>query len=328
MAIFPVTNSTLSARHLGHFLTEKYGFGTDTTCTLFRTGINDSYIITDQKKKFVFRVYSLDWRSEAEIAEEIRLLETLKANDLSVSYAVADRAGTYIQALPAPEGPRYGVLFTYAEGKKIRDLSLPLCHRLGTLMAQMHQLTRPLILNRVTYNLHTLTELPYEYARRHFPEENQEMKFVKRAGEYLRTEIQKMDTRALRSGAVHLDIWYDNMNITDEQEATLFDFDFCGNGYLLYDLAYFIMQLYHTEPDKVQYQARLDHFLAGYETITVLTDEEKKWLPLAGLSIWIFYLGVQSQRFDNWSNIFLTENYLKRYIGMAKNWLAFNQVRI
>ncbi|RZJ50923.1 MAG: homoserine kinase, partial [Chryseobacterium sp.] len=42
----------------------------------------------------------------------------------------------------------------------------------------------------------------------------------------------------------------------------------------------------------------------------------------AGASIFVFYLGVQAQRFD-WSNIFLTENYLKMFVGRIKNWLEY-----
>ena len=52
--------------------------------------------------------------------------------------------------------------------------------------------------------------------------------------------------------------------------------------------------------------------------------EELKLIPTAGQAIWLFYLGVQSQRFD-WSNIFLTENYLKMYIGRLKSWITYNQ---
>ncbi|MFL0067542.1 hypothetical protein V2605_02325 [Tenacibaculum maritimum] len=33
--------------------------------------------------------------------------------------------------------------------------------------------------------------------------------------------------------------------------------------------------------------------------------------PEAGLTIWFFYLGIQTKRFDNFSNFFLSENYLK-----------------
>ncbi|MEM1137665.1 MAG: aminoglycoside phosphotransferase, partial [Bacteroidota bacterium] len=69
-------------------------------------------------------------------------------------------------------------------------------------------------------------------------------------------------------------------------------------------------------------------FFSGYESVSDISAEEKMLLPYSGLSIWIFYLGVQAQRFENWSNVFLSKNYLKRFIGMVKDWLNFNGIKI
>jgi Ser/Thr protein kinase RdoA (MazF antagonist) len=54
----------------------------------------------------------------------------------------------------------------------------------------------------------------------------------------------------------------------------------------------------------------------GYESVTPVSDEEKRLLPALGVSMYFFYLGVQAQRFDNWSNVFLNETYLKRFISL------------
>ena len=78
MVIFPVTDSTLSAPHLALFLQEKYGFDESTTCKIFRTGINHTYLVTGQEIRYVFRVYSYQWRTETEIAEELRVLDLLR----------------------------------------------------------------------------------------------------------------------------------------------------------------------------------------------------------------------------------------------------------
>jgi hypothetical protein len=49
-------------------------------------------------------------------------------------------------------------------------------------------------------------------------------------------------------------------------------------------------------------------------------------IPEVGASIFIFYLGVQAQRFD-WSNIFFTENYLKMYVGRIRNWMEYYETK-
>ncbi len=328
MYTFPVTTSTVSARHLGLFIQEKYGLSTATNCKLFRTGINHSYIVSDKDQQFVFRVYSLDWRSELEISEEIRLLNLLKENNLPVSCPLPAMDGNCIQKIQAPEGLRYGVLFSYAQGKKVRSFSNETIFHIGQLIAGIHKVTAQVQLKRFDYNAHTLAALPYQYASQHFPETNEEMRFVKRAGEVIKYVFANAETDNLRNGVVHLDMWYDNMHINSETDITIFDFDFCGNGWLLHDVAYFTMQLFHVEPDQHAYKEKLKAFFEGYESITKLSAEEKKLLPFSGLSIWIFYLGVQSQRFDNWSNFFLSENYLKRYISMVKAWLQYHEIEI
>ncbi|PTB91021.1 homoserine kinase, partial [Marivirga lumbricoides] len=90
----------------------------------------------------------------------------------------------------------------------------------------------------------------------------------------------------------------------------------------------FLMQMFHVEPDKKDFERKKEAFLNGYESILKIPDEEKSLFAYSGLSIWIFYLGIQSQRFDNWSNVFLSENYLKRFMGMAKDWLKYHQIEI
>lgn len=85
MPSFPVIDSILSPTHLTLLLQEKYGLGQSTMCSIFRTGINHTYMVTEDKRKYVFRVYSYQWRTKIEIAEELRLLNLLQEKGVSVS---------------------------------------------------------------------------------------------------------------------------------------------------------------------------------------------------------------------------------------------------
>lgn len=328
MSTFPVLDSILSPQPIAQFIRDKYGLSASTHARVLRTGINHSYFISDQGKKYVFRVYSYQWRTENEILEEITFLNLLAENHISVSYPLPDISGTFIQTIEAPEGLRYAALFSYAEGDKIRNLTDAHCYSIGSLIAQIHKLSANRTVNRITYDAHTLTRLPYQYAKEHFNEALPEMKYIKLAGDYAASVLDQLTPEQLRYGTVHLDIWYDNMNIAPDGKITLFDFDFCGNGWLLLDVAYTITQLFHTEPDKEKFKAKQESFFSGYKAVTPMDSAEKQLLPVAGLAIWIFYLGVQSQRFNNWSNIFLTKNYLKHYTGLLKSWLAYHEITI
>jgi Ser/Thr protein kinase RdoA (MazF antagonist) len=144
MTPFPVISSNLSPIHLASFVQEKYGLSNATSCNLLKAGINHTYLIKDEEKRFIFRVYSLDWRTEIEILEEIRLLNLLKANKISISYPISDNTDNYIQSINAPEGERLAVMFSFAEGEKLLSFDEKNHFQIGVLMAQIHQITQNL----------------------------------------------------------------------------------------------------------------------------------------------------------------------------------------
>ena len=317
MQPFPVVCSTLSATHLAPFLQQQYRLGAGVTCRLLRAAINHAYLVTDGMHKYVFRVYSLNWRSETEIAEELKLLKLLMENEIPVSYALPDAQGNYIQQIPAPEGMRLGVLFSYAKGEKTLNFSETLHYKLGVIMARMHQVTQNLEIQRVQYDHRVLLIDSFELIKQYISVDTEEMQFMQHAQRYLLRQYLNAPSHLLRKGVVHLDIWFDNMNIHNNSAVTIFDFDFCGNGWLVHDLAYYIMQLYNTEREPEVYELKLDHFLKGYESVTPIPEVEKQLIPVASISLYFFYLGVQCQRFENWTNTFLNETYLKRYINVV-----------
>ncbi|GAB3950364.1 hypothetical protein GCM10028805_28240 [Spirosoma harenae] len=327
MQAFPVSSSILSPIHLAQFVQEKYQLPQGTTCQLLKAGVNHSYLITSGSAKAIFRIYSLNWRTETDISEEIRLLTFLQENDLPVSYPLADTTGQYIQELNAPEGKRFGVLFSFAEGEKLLTFSEDLHHKIGQIMAQFHQFTQPISLDRVTYTPQILLVDSIEKFKPFLPIDTPEMQFMLSAQQYLLDEFAKINYAETRRGIVHLDIWFDNLNIAQDGTVTLFDFDFCGNGLLCLDIAYYILQIHSTETDIAEFHKKKDSFLRGYESISAISDEEKRLLPMLAESIYFFYIGVQCERFENWSNTFLNEMYLKRFINLRiKRWFDFNQL--
>lgn len=323
----PVINSTFSPRHLGPFVRQQYNLGPGTVCTLLKTGINDSFLVKDGAVKYVYRIYSLNWRTKPEIMEEIRLLNMLHTNHIPVSYPLLNIHGEYIEELKAPEGMRFGVLFTFAKGEKLLNFPAGLHHQTGEIMAKMHQLTNGIKLGRVSYSPAVILKDSFDHLKKFLPSETSEMDFMVSAQKYLLDEFEHIDESKLRFGAVHLDIWFDNISIDHDAGITLFDFDFCGNGWLCYDVAYYILQLNSTEKDDAECKLKTEAFLKGYESVTELTTEEKRIIPHLGVALYFFYLGIQCQRFDNWSNTFLNETYLKRFINLlVKRYFEKNEL--
>ena len=326
MTEFSVISSTLSPTDIATFIREKYSLTPHTTCKLLKTGINHTYCINSEKETFIFRVYSYNWRTKEEITEELNLLKLLKQNDISISYPIADSSENFIQTINAPEGLRFAVLFSYAPGHKIHSYNKEAHFEIGKLMAQIHSLTKGLEQKRITYTPDTLLNQSLEDIRQFLSDETDEMQFLITTKPLLEKELLDADNHLLRKGTVHLDIWFDNLSISDENKITLFDFDFCGNGWLCLDIAYYILQLHSIEKDEIERTEKKEAFYSGYETIEKINDEERRLIPTLGVCLYYFYLGVQCRRFDNWSNSFLNEVYLKRFITvLIKNYYETTQ---
>lgn len=322
MTVFPVTTSTLSEIELGKFIKEKYQLKENIDCRLFRTGVNHTYFISDNEAKFVIRVYCYNWRTKTEINQELELLLLLKAGDLSVSYPIPDKNGHFIQEINAPEGIRYAVVFSFAEGEKMRFMTHETCSAIGSLMAKIHSLTVDKKIERIHYDSEVLLHQSYHYLNLFFSKDLDEMKYIKEINDTISGRFKESNLSEKQNGIIHLDIWYDNLSVNNGDQITIFDFDNCGNGALILDVAYFCKQLFFIESDKKEYETKVQSFLNGYQKVRSLSDKEIALIPEAGASIFVFYLGVQAQRFD-WSNIFFTENYLKMFVGRIKNWLDY-----
>lgn len=327
MSHFPVTASTLSAAHLNEFIQKTYGRSAATTCRLFRTGMNHLYMITDGSSKFVFRVYTDRWRTKVAISEELRLLEHLKEQGVPVAYPIADSQGIFLQEFNAPEGLRYGVLFSFAKGEKVPYFTAETSYHIGRTMGKMHLATKNFVLERVHYNADSLLLNSLKRTKGVFKTPSAPMTFIEALNAYLLPLYNDQQDLDLPTGAIHLDLWFDNMHFGPENEVTFFDFDFCGNGWLCHDVSYFLYQLFSTHPKIEDYEAKAAQFLKGYTEINALSEEEHALIPKICLALMLFYIGIQCYRFD-WSNVFLSEHHLKRMTDMMKRWMDHHQIEL
>lgn len=322
MAHFPVSSSILSARYLGGWV-QDYFFPNDAVvfCKLLKSGINDTYSVQCSSGRYVLRIYAHDWRTPLAIEEELKLLNVLHGARLPISVPVAHTGGQYLLPIDAPEGERYAVLFTHAPGRKQQQLPDALHQQVGNMMARMHLTTMGMELNRPDYTADTLLLQSLPLIAAYLPAHTPEMQWLQRTQTQLLALLAEADTANLPRGIVHLDVWFDNMNITDDGQATLFDFDFCGNGWLCTDVAYYLMQLFYTERDATECARKTAAFLQGYEAVRPLQAAERALLPALGVSLYYFYLGIQCARYENWSSMFVNEAYLAGYVNrIIKPW--------
>lgn len=258
----------------------------------------------------------------------IKAFKSLKRSQPKVAYPIADTSNEYIQEIDAPEGKRFGVLFTYAKGTKSAKFSVQTSYLIGQALAKIHKSTENFKVNRISYGTENLLVTAVLQTKKFFKHTTEEISFLEKLSDFLTTKFDSINKPEMRYGTVHLDVWFDNMHIDNEKEITFFDFDFCGNSYLCFDISYFLFQLLSTNLNEEEYRVKADNFLKGYETITEISNEEKRFLPIACLGIMTYYISIQCDRFVYWTNIFLNEDHLKRMVGNLKRWIAYNEIEI
>jgi Ser/Thr protein kinase RdoA (MazF antagonist) len=271
---FPVEYSSLSANALLQFTVSSYGLKKDSDIAFLKRGFNDTYLIRAGESRYVLRVYKHGWRKLPDIEGELEWLLLLRAEGIGVSYPLPDQKGHYIQKMEAPEGRRYAVLFSFAEGKALKKLVPEQAFLLGKASAKLHLATKNLqIATAQNYGVssqfeHTLEVL--EPILVHYPSA---LRYLQELQQSFVNEFTNVH-QYLAKGICHGDLQAENFRITSQNQFIFFDFDFFGKGYLAYDIGVFMWYDHKNKPPRVR-----EAFVKGYETERALSDAEHWAIP-------------------------------------------------
>lgn len=293
--IFPTTYSTLSPDALAAYVSQHYALE-NVQCQFIVRGVGDTYLITTDEDRFILRIYRASHRTLGNIQSEVTLLNTLRDAGVSVSYAIADRKGQQIQALAAAEGTRHAVLFSYAEGRSHVLLSDNQLRNLGLEMARFHNVSTTVRLDdpRWTFDLETTLFQPLAAAKPYFREDPVTYEWMLAAAERVKLALDGIHTDRIITGYCHFDFLPKNFHFDKDDKITLFDFDFFGRGWLIYDIMTFRQQLLL---DKLmnrltdeEMEAAFTTFLDAYQSERRLNEEELAAIPWLGLGFWFYYM--------------------------------------
>ncbi len=326
--VFPAQYSTLSAAALKDYLIKAYDLDPATSCRLLIRNVSDTYILENDKSKYIFKIYRDAHRKRSEIEAEVELLNVLKANGNSVSYPFTDCDGKQIQQFNAIEGLRNGVLFSFAEGMVIHELENEQLIRLGNDMAKLHQTTSAIKLKnpRPVFNFETTLFEPIRVLAPHFETMPEEYDYLSQVAGKVVKKFETFDTANFSTGYCHYDFFPKNFHFDEKGKITFFDFDFAGQGFLINDLMSFLNHYFFHQVNQLTTKAQADKdfevFLQAYQQVRPLSSDELAAIPYLGICFHIFFLKFFYDNYDDWSNIFLTPRYAKQRVGLIKKWEA------
>jgi Ser/Thr protein kinase RdoA (MazF antagonist) len=233
-----VTYSTLASDAIGRQIGLEYGFENDTECSLWHRGVSDTYLLSASGRRFALRISRANWRTQEAISTELDLLEHLRTRGANVTTPIVRRDGRCMTEVRAPEGIRIAVLFPWVPGRAPKRGEAEQARLYGKLVAEMHSAADglPLVRSRPRMDLDYLLTTSISHIKPRLEELPDTVDRLDALAQRIRTQLDESTLEKLDWGFCHGDVHPDNARI-DGEHIALFDFDSCGFGWRLLDLA-------------------------------------------------------------------------------------------
>ena len=270
--------TTVTAEQLEAWL-KNYDLGTLVELKGIAAGIqNTNYFVTTSRGRYVLTLF--EKLTAGELPYYLNLMAHLAAHGVPCPAPIANRGGNFLGELNAKPAS----LVTRLSGK---DLAMPTpadCTKVGAVLARIHAAGRSFTGHMD--NLHgpawwaaaTPKLLPFLNV--------QDAAMLREAA----LQPQAPDIDQLPHGAIHADLFRDNILFDNSEVAGVIDFYFACTGALLYDVAITVND-WCNQPDSRLDPARTAALLAGYHAVRPFTAGERDaWaamLRAGALRFWV-----------------------------------------
>lgn len=271
--VFPVVYSALASSALVDRVLPRYDVEGIASCQFWHRGLSDVYLVETRQCPYILRVSHAHWRSKADIDFELELLDFLHRNYIPVAYPLRTKSGELAVEIEALEGKRYATLFIYAPGTvALGDLNQAQSFKLGETVAKLHQTAMEFRcqIDRQALTLDYLLNDSLQAIAPFLQHKPDDLAYLTEAIGQIQTQLQHFPQEAPLWGICWGDPHSGNVHFTPDQEITLFDFDQCGYGWRIFEIAkFFQVSLHSGLGSKIR-----DAFIQGYQSVSALMDFE------------------------------------------------------
>jgi Ser/Thr protein kinase RdoA (MazF antagonist) len=261
--------STIKPSELMAHVLPQYRIDKPIECLFWERGSNDTYKVRCTDAQYFLRVFRHGAYSKAANEFEAEALIYLYRQGVPVAYPMPRKSGGYIAEIVAPEGPRFVLLTSVANGSTPDYESLKNCRLVGESIARLHTLSTGFesTYERTHLDLKGLLDDSMDVIRQYFPHQPSAINKIERIAQAVKATVQAVPDELLDYGICHGDLHGGNLHI-HEDLVTLFDFEECAFGYRAYDLGTFKWNLGSNKQSKEKWSA----FIEGYSSIRPLTE--------------------------------------------------------
>lgn len=267
-----VSYSTASADDLLKLVSREYALDSVCRCRFWTRGANDTYLIEGTANRYALRVYRHATFTREAIEFEAEVLNHLHIRGGGVARPIVRKTGGYIADIQMPEGIRYVLLTTFAEGA-VPDYESPdICGTVGESVAWLHTHTDSFHsnLNRPRLDLASLLDDSMQLILPNLKHRAEDAEMVEQMAQSARHAVRSVATELQDVGVCHGDLHGGNLHMHNGT-VTHFDFEECAIGYRMYDLATFKWGVCKGRKRRDQWLA----FLQGYESVRPITEQNR-----------------------------------------------------
>ncbi|WP_188455875.1 phosphotransferase enzyme family protein [Virgibacillus oceani] len=267
---------------------QSYPALSQSTITLLNYSENATYLVKHPTTgaKQILRVSRPDYHTKTEIESELIWLESInKHASLHVALPIRAKNGEYIQEVTLDKKRYYCTLFTFLEGdapdeekesELIRQFEI-----LGEITALLHDHsinygTNLDNIKRLSWNYETILGDKPKWGKWQdglaiTPER---AVLFQKVSEKIQARLEAFGKKSTRYGLIHSDLRLANLLVEGDQIKVI-DFDDCGYGWYLYDLATSLSFIEH----KSYVPGLIESWIKGYRKVRNLSQEEVQEIP-------------------------------------------------
>ena len=265
-------------------------------------GFNLIYLIYDSTFKYILRLSEFDKpikKVEEDYLFELELLLFLKERRLEVSTPYKWSNQSYLLKINYNNIWYYSSLFSFIEGTPLEFLDYKNYNHFGEFVAKLHLSMLEFKSKHKRYLLDidkSLTNPVRQFKDCLSYELGSEYEQVRILSNWLINELNNRVGSA-QIGLVHGDIHNNNVHFQEDGTFGLFDFDFVGENFLVFDIACMLgtekvlFGLYSGIKVTKELTFSQKMFIAGYDKIKNITKQEIILLPLLEMQRWIVLIG-------------------------------------
>lgn len=284
-----VSHSIVSESCLSQIIQNDYDLGDSIRCVFLLQGLNDSYLIESERRKYIFRIYRHGRRTIDSIRSEIEYISYLDHQSTLVAGPLSDKDGKILKTFDCPEGMRYGFLMQCAANTEVESHCMQTGNprSYGQSVAKMHKLSSRFQAKEkfTSIDLDHLLWRPLSLGKEYFPKVD--ISYAENIAQRISDVLANLNNEGLTKSYIHGDLTGGNACLSSTDEYIFFDFDCCGYGWLSYDLSVFYWSSLLCQKEEKFW----GDFIDGYSAINDLSSLDLSAIPPLAIARHFWIIG-------------------------------------